>query len=169
MNIQLKKASNTDILLIQQLAQEIWNKHYVEIIGREQVDYMLQTIYAADAMQKQMKEGQQYYLIASGKEIAGFLSVSREKEEKAYMLNKFYLLQSEQQKGLGTAVFKELIKELQQPEIIRLTVNRQNYKSINFYFKNGFKIEQVADFDIGNGYFMNDFVMGWSFAKSGQG
>jgi hypothetical protein len=38
-------------------------------------------------------------------------------------------------------------------------VNRQNYKAINFYFKLGFKIQTVADFDIGNGYVMNDFVM----------
>jgi hypothetical protein len=36
-----------------------------------------------------------------------------------------------------------------------------NYKAINFYFKNGFTIEKVADFDIGDGYFMNDFVMIW--------
>jgi RimJ/RimL family protein N-acetyltransferase len=46
-----------------------------------------------------------------------------------------------------------------QPDIIKLTVNRQNFKSINFYFKNGFKIEKVEDFDIGNGYWMNDFIM----------
>jgi len=42
---------------------------------------------------------------------------------------------------------------------IRLQVNRKNYKAINFYFKNGFTIESVGDFDIGGGYYMNDFVM----------
>jgi hypothetical protein len=40
-----------------------------------------------------------------------------------------------------------------------LTVNRKNYKAINFYFKNGFTIKEIADFDIGNGFFMNDFIM----------
>ena len=40
-------------------------------------------------------------------------------------------------------------------------VNRMNYKAVNFYFKSGFTIEKVADFDIGDGYFMNDFVMIW--------
>jgi hypothetical protein len=44
---------------------------------------------------------------------------------------------------------------------MRLTVNRQNYKSINFYFKIGFRIEKCADFPIGNGFVMNDFVMVW--------
>jgi diamine N-acetyltransferase len=42
---------------------------------------------------------------------------------------------------------------------LRLTVNRKNFKAINFYFKNGFIIESVKDFDIGNGYLMEDFVM----------
>jgi len=42
---------------------------------------------------------------------------------------------------------------------LRLQVNRQNYKAVNFYFKMGFIIESVGDFDIGGGYFMNDFVM----------
>jgi ribosomal protein S18 acetylase RimI-like enzyme len=46
-----------------------------------------------------------------------------------------------------------------QPKSITLSVNRQNFKSINFYFKNGFKIKSVEDFDIGNDYEMNDFVM----------
>jgi ribosomal protein S18 acetylase RimI-like enzyme len=42
---------------------------------------------------------------------------------------------------------------------ITLTVNRQNYKAINFYFKNGFTIDHIANFDIGKGYVMEDFVM----------
>jgi ribosomal protein S18 acetylase RimI-like enzyme len=42
---------------------------------------------------------------------------------------------------------------------LRLQVNRQNVVAINFYFKAGFVIEKSADFDIGDGYFMNDFIM----------
>ena len=46
-----------------------------------------------------------------------------------------------------------------QIKTIRLTVNRKNHIAINYYFKNGFMIEEVKDFDIGDGYEMNDFVM----------
>jgi ribosomal protein S18 acetylase RimI-like enzyme len=53
----------------------------------------------------------------------------------------------------------DYIVDIRNPKTIRLTVNRQNYKSINFYFKNGFKIERVEDFDIGSGFWMNDFIM----------
>jgi RimJ/RimL family protein N-acetyltransferase len=69
-------------------------------------------------------------------------------------------MDSEKQgEGYGTEFLQEMISKLDRPVIIRLTVNRQNFKSINFYFKNGFVIEKVADFDIGGGYIMNDFVM----------
>jgi ribosomal protein S18 acetylase RimI-like enzyme len=88
----------------------------------------------------------------------GFISIST-RDNRDFFLHKFYILQENQNIGLGTEVFKKLFEELYKPETIRLTVNRQNYKSINFYFKLGFKIEKVAEFDIGDGYFMNDFVM----------
>ena len=88
----------------------------------------------------------------------GFISISFENETDLW-IHKFYISQDYQGNGIGTTVFCELLKIINEPKQIRLTVNRQNYKSINFYFKLGFKIEKVADFDIGNGYFMNDFVM----------
>ncbi|MES2763791.1 MAG: GNAT family N-acetyltransferase, partial [Bacteroidota bacterium] len=87
----------------------------------------------------------------------GFISVSSENKTN-YFLHKFYIDQQRSNKGIGTEVLNLLIQEVA-PKLLTLTVNRQNFKSINFYFKNGFKIDRVEDFDIGNGYQMNDFVM----------
>jgi RimJ/RimL family protein N-acetyltransferase len=71
-------------------------------------------------------------------------------------------IDTEQQgKGIGAEAFERLLEHYADAREIRLTVNRQNYKSINFYFKIGFRIERCADFDIGGGFFMNDFVMCW--------
>ena len=64
-----------------------------------------------------------------------------------------------QRGGIGHGVWALLRGLLPDMREMRLQVNRQNYKAINFYFKVGFVIERVADFDIGDGYFMNDFVM----------
>jgi ribosomal protein S18 acetylase RimI-like enzyme len=41
---------------------------------------------------------------------------------------------------------------------LTLQVNRFN-KAVSFYRNLGFKIIDEQDFDIGNGYFMNDYVM----------
>jgi ribosomal protein S18 acetylase RimI-like enzyme len=39
-----------------------------------------------------------------------------------------------------------------------VNVNRHN-KALHFYEKYGFKIIREEDIDIGEGYFMNDYVM----------
>ncbi len=154
----LKPATPNDFASIEQLAKDIWSKHYVPIIGQGQVNYMLNKLYSAPALKKQTEEGQVFHLVLNeGKEI-GFISVSNP-DKKNYFLHKFYILPEKQNAGLGTTLFKKVFEELYQPESVTLTVNRQNYKAINLYFKLGFKITKVEDFDIGNGYFMNDFVM----------
>ena len=160
----LKPVTEKDFLIIEKLAHSIWHKHYVPIVGIDQVNYMLDKMYTQQAIQKQMEEGQQFYLVINDEKESGFISISS-RNNTDLILHKFYILQEKQSAGLGTSVFKKITQEIYTPESIRLTVNRQNYKSINFYFKIGFKIEKVADFDIGNNYFMNDFVMLWQNKK----
>jgi ribosomal protein S18 acetylase RimI-like enzyme len=99
----------------------------------------------------------QFYLIKKEAETIGFLSISS-KDKSVFFLHKFYINSENAHSGIGTMVLNELEKMIK-PNQISLTVNRENYKSINFYFKNGFKIESVQNFDIGNGFEMNDFVM----------
>ncbi len=156
--ITLKTATVKDIELIRNLANEIWHAHYIDIIGIEQVEYMLGKMYDTQSLTKQLTEdGHQFYFIVSNNTILGFISVSSTNQND-YLIHKFYIKQTASAKGLGTIALNEL-KTLLNPKTYSLTVNRQNYKSINFYFKNGFVIDHVADFDIGNGYVMNDFVM----------
>lgn len=157
--VHLRLANEQDLKLIADLAKVIWNEHYVSIIGQEQVDYMLNTIYNLESLKNQLhQKGHRFYLIENDNKAIGFLSVSSENNSSDYFLHKFYIDQKQSNTGLGTETLNLLIKTIT-PLSLTLTVNRQNYKSINFYFKNGFKIEQVADFDIGNGFQMNDFVM----------
>lgn len=159
-NITLVAATTTDIKEISDLANVIWQQHYPSIISQQQIDYMLQLMYSADSLMEQMeKKKHQFILIKVNAVSQGFISVHTE-NNREWFLNKFYINQVEASKGIGSKAF-ELLKEIIRPRKITLTVNRQNYKSINFYFKQGFKIERVADFDIGKGYVMNDFVMVW--------
>jgi RimJ/RimL family protein N-acetyltransferase len=159
-SLLLKAVSETEIEKIADLAKIIWQKYYPPIIGQEQVDYMLKNMYNTKSLLNQINEkGQQFYFIIFENETIGFISVTNEKDG-CWMLNKFYVLDKEAGKGIGTEILEEL-KKIIQPKKIRLTVNRNNFKSINFYFKNGFRIDAVAQFDIGEGYIMDDFIMVW--------
>jgi GNAT superfamily N-acetyltransferase len=160
-SLLLKAVSETEIEKIADLAKIIWQKHYPPIIGQAQVDYMLKTMYDPESLLIQINEkGQQFYFIIFENETIGFISVTNEKGG-CWMLNKFYVLEEDAGKGIGTKILEEL-KKIIQPKKIRLTVNRNNFKSINFYFKNGFRIDAVAQFDIGEGYIMDDFIMVWN-------
>jgi ribosomal protein S18 acetylase RimI-like enzyme len=141
------------------MATSIWNDHYRSIIGQSQIDYMLQKMYSEEALFNQSKSGQNFYFIQDSNNInVGFLSYTIQKPDACF-INKFYISSTQQGKGLGKKVFSQLKNSLTGIKRFQLTVNRQNYKAINFYFSLGFKIEKCEDFDIGNGYFMNDFVM----------
>ena len=63
--------------------------------------------------------------------------------------------------GVGSSCIELVKKEAKSAGFSRLilNVNRQNQKAIKCYLKNGFKIIREEDNDIGNGYYMNDFVM----------
>ncbi len=156
--VQLLLADQTHLDTISELAHTIWNAHYVPIIGQEQVDYMLGQMYNKENLKLQLEVNKhQFYLIHKDNKCVGFISVSSNNQAD-YFLHKFYIHKHESNNGLGTECLNNLIKLLK-PKSFTLTVNRQNYKSINFYFKNGFVIDRVEDFDIGNDFVMNDFVM----------
>jgi ribosomal protein S18 acetylase RimI-like enzyme len=157
-NLQLVLATDENISSIQSMAEVIWRDHYPEIIGMEQVNYMLARFYSTEAMLQQMVEGQRFYRVMVDGEPQGFVAIEQ-RGEGDYFLNKLYIDTRQQRSGMGQAIWQELMIMITDLRTMRLQVNRQNYKAINFYFKVGFVIERVADFDIGDGYFMNDFVM----------
>ncbi len=161
MSLTIQRATASDALKIHHLAEAIWWKHYPAIIGEEQVTYMLNKMYALSTLEEQISNGIQEYFIILENEIAiGFFAVEIQENKEAF-IHKFYILQTEQRKGIGANSFQLLLNQFPQINCIRLQVNRQNYQAINFYFKMQFKIEKVADFNIGNDYFMNDFIMIW--------
>ncbi len=158
MKIKFKEAAVEDISVIVQLAEIIWRKYYTSIVSTEQIEYMLKKMYSTESLLQQINQGHKFTLVYDNELPLGYISMSTN-DEKNYFLHKFYVQVDEHRKGIGSKLFKHILNQLNTFVSIELTVNRSNYKAINFYFKHGFVIKEVADFDIGNGYFMNDFVM----------
>ncbi len=142
------------------MAKEIWYEYYLSIITQEQIDYMLDQFYHREKLENEWKSGNHFFNIGESEEPIGYLSIS-ESEEGQFFIHKFYLKKENRGGGIGSRVFSEILKKYPNAKEIRLQVNRMNVASINFYFKNGFKIEKWADFEIGNGYEMNDYIMLW--------
>ena len=159
----IRKATLEDIEMINRLAWIVFPHTYKEILSPEQMEYMMDWMYSPENLHKQMTEdGHIYYLAFEGDEPAGYLSIQPEGEH-TYHLQKIYVLPSFQGKKLGKLLFEQAIKAIKElhpePCQMRLNVNRQN-KALTFYEKMGMKKVDEGDFHIGNGYYMNDYIMG---------
>lgn len=157
------EAGIDDIWIIQSLAERIWEKTYKTIITADQISYMMEMMYSTSSLEKQMNEEGQYYLLAKdGDEYVGYLSYEMNYDEELFIkIQKIYVLSSAQGKGIGTLLIDEVLKTAKENKAdrIKLNVNRDNNRAINFYKINGFNIEKEEDNDIGNGFFMTDYVM----------
>jgi diamine N-acetyltransferase len=159
MNLIVRASTPNDINTIQQIAATTWTVTY-HFLSKEQMEYMLDWMYSTTSLQQQMQNGHQFYVAELNDTIIGFASVSKE-DNKICKLNKLYVLPNIQKSGAGKALLKRIVaytKELACNEI-QLQVNRNNTAK-DFYLKQGFTILYEADFEIGNGFFMNDYVMG---------
>jgi ribosomal protein S18 acetylase RimI-like enzyme len=158
-NFHIHKATHADISLIRDLALLIWPPTYSSILSKEQIDYMLDLLYSESSLVKQMQEGHEFILVYDEDERVGFAS-SSEVDPGIFKLHKIYVLPSQQGKGTGRFIIENLINQIKSAgaSALKLNVNRHN-NARSFYEKLGFAVIAEEDIDIGNGYFMNDYVM----------
>ncbi|MEO7306028.1 MAG: GNAT family N-acetyltransferase [Ferruginibacter sp.] len=158
---EIRKATIGDIPLIRELTFAIWPQTYSSIISKAQLDYMLDMIYSPASLQKQMEEeGCTFIIVYDDDDVPVAFASYNEIKPKTWKLNKIYILPSQQGKGIGKFMINYIVNEIKplHAKALQLQVNRQN-KAKDFYSKLGFTIIETADFDIGNGFFMNDYVM----------
>jgi len=160
MNSILSPISLEHVHQLKLMAKDIWYEYYINMITQEQIDFMLELFYHREKLESDWKRGIDFLNIEDSGKTIGYVSIS-ENNAGQFFIHKFYLKKENRGGGIGSKVFLEILNKYPNAKEIRLQVNRKNVASINFYFKNGFKIEKWADFEIGNGYEMNDFIMVW--------
>jgi len=157
----LKVHSKQQIADVANLAQEIWQEHYVPIVGQEQIDYMLEKFQCEQAITKQLSNGYEYYSLTYDGHNAGYMAVVSNISESSLMISKIYVLKSKRGSGLGKQMlaFVEALCRQRKMKKIWLTVNRHNKHSIDWYSQMGFTNTGPIVQDIGAGFVMDDFRM----------
>jgi diamine N-acetyltransferase len=158
-NLSIIPATEDDIPLIRVLANKIWPPTYSSIITKEQMDYMLEMMYSAAALEKQMQNDAPFIIVYDEGEPVGFASYG-EISPNIFKLHKIYILPSQQGKGTGKFIIDYIITEIKNKgaSALQLQVNRRN-KAKYFYEKIGFTVIKEFNFDIGDGYVMDDYLM----------
>ena len=151
--------SNSDLLLIECMANTIWHEHYTPIIGHEQVVYMLDKFQSVNTMKAQIDAGYHYFTINKDDHSMGYLSFN--KRNKELFLSKIYVLKESRGKGIGKKAMTfvlDMAKGLGCRKV-SLTVNKYNHNSIRAYESIGFVNKQELVQDIGGGFVMDDYLM----------
>ncbi len=155
----IRIATTRDINDIQNMAYITWPVTYKKIISTEQIEFMLEMMYSQEALENQFYEGSQFLIAEVENEVVGFASFGFLKDN-IYKLHKLYVNPAVQKSGAGKALLKESIAKIIKlgGKKLELQVNRKN-KAVGFYEKMGFSIVKEQDLNIGEGYYMNDYIM----------
>ena len=166
--VEIVKAETSDIETVRGLADVAFRHTYQNILSPQQIDYMMDMMYSPSNLHRQFDEGHAYYIAYCDGLPGGYVSVQADGHTEdgmpRYHLHKIYVLPSAQGKGLGRMLFDCALEHIRAeipgvPFQIELNVNRSN-PAVEFYCHLGLKILRQGDFCIGNGYYMNDYIMG---------
>ena len=159
--LEVRKAeTDTQVREIADLAKVIWNEHFTPIIGKDQVDYMVEKFQSYPALKEQISEEYEYYQIFSGGEFCGYTGIHPGEDNRLF-LSKLYLKKESRGHHLATGAFsflKEICRE-RGYSAIWLTCNKHNDNSLGVYRHFGFEIVDTQEADIGCGFIMDDYIM----------
>lgn len=159
--ILLRKAKEEDIAMISNLAEQIWPQTYSAYISKEQLRFMLEKMYNRGELLDQLQNGHVFLMASEGGKDVGFAGFSLiDLPNNTYKLHKLYVLPEMHGKGIGKILINEVVNLAARKggKTLQLNVNRNN-NAKDFYLKAGFTIKETVDLDIGNGFFMNDYIM----------
>jgi len=161
--IIIKTAALNDLSRVQSLAQFIWPQVYAEIISQEQIQYMLDNMYALPVLLKEVRERNICYalMMASSGEDVGYLAWEPNPGAGNAFIHKLYVSAAYHGRGVGALGLQWIHREAARQGLQRigLRVNRNNGRAIRAYLRAGYQIDKALCSDIGAGFVMDDFLM----------
>lgn len=151
--------TDTQLAAIAELAGVIWYEHFTPIIGKAQVDYMVDKFQSFSALKQQIADGYEYFQIYNDNIFSGYIGVHEGNGE--LFLSKLYLAKESRGQRLATKAF-EFLKNLCRERgltKIWLTCNKYNTHTLDVYHHLGLTTTRSQITDIGEGYIMDDYIL----------
>jgi diamine N-acetyltransferase len=159
---RLSPVSDADIQSLIALARDIWYRHYPDIISVEQIEYMLDQRYRPELIRAQIASQRAWWdkLEVNGALIA-FSACELADSPGEMKLDKVYVSYHLRGLGYGSLLIGNAEARAKAAGCTRLSlqVNKNNTSAIAAYTRNGFRVDRAVKFDIGGGFYMDDYVM----------
>ena len=158
--VEFKIVDKEHIKELAELASGIWHEYWPCLLAAEQIDYMVERFQSENAIIEQIKnENYTYFFILKDGIKCGYFGISR--KEDYLFLSKLYLKKEYRHQGIGRLAFEKVIEIAKDfgYSSIKLTVNKNNKKTIDAYLKYRLAIIDKDVTDIGKGFVMDDYIM----------
>ena len=158
----VKAESDEEIRNVSALADRIWHEHYADIIGAQQVDYMMRMFQSEEKIMSDIREnGYIYYIALENGRMIGYCGIRPDIGDRAIFLSKLYVEKGSRGKGMSRIFIDHFVRDVGREGYDRvwLTVAKENLSSIAVYEHLGFEKYEEYVLDIGGGFVMDDFKM----------
>ncbi len=142
------------------LARRIWPVVYAGMISKEQIEFMLEWMYAPSQIQNDMENGIIYCWIEWDSRRVGFTAFDPLRQNGDCEIHKLYIHPEHHRRGIGMKTLRQVEKLATANDVtlLHLRVNRDNQSAIALYRKAGFTIAKEDVKNIGGGFVMDDFI-----------
>jgi ribosomal protein S18 acetylase RimI-like enzyme len=144
------------------LAREIWLAHYISIITKEQIEYMLDGRFTPANLQRYVGASDRWmYVLRLNEMPVGYCSCALTDVPGEMKLEQLYLQPALHGRGFGKYMLEHVENKARENacETLILQVNKRNTGAIEVYRRTGFRVRKEIVLDIGHGYVMDDFIM----------
>jgi RimJ/RimL family protein N-acetyltransferase len=157
--VNFESVDANGISQIIRLAKNIWWTTYPSFLPKNQIEFMLESMYNDDVISTEIENNVFWKFITFEDIVIGFFSYSKE-HASSLKLHKFYILSEYQRRGIGKLAIDSLliIAKSEFLSHIKVNVNRYNQNAINAYLKYGFIISKSIDIKF-HDYILNDYIM----------
>jgi ribosomal protein S18 acetylase RimI-like enzyme len=159
---QISPVTEADIEPLIALARDTWHRHYPDMISVEQIEYMLDQRYRPELIRAQIASQRAWWdkLVVNGAMVA-FSACELAESAGEMKLDKVYVRYDLRGLGYGSLLIGNAETRARAAGCTRLSlqVNKNNASAIAAYTRNGFTVARAVKFDIGGGFYMDDYVM----------
>ncbi len=156
----IEVGGDSELSIICELAREIWPEVFDSMVPPEQVQFMLETGYTVEALQRARAAGEAFHLVYLDGEVTGYLALTNYGDGHG-KLNKIYLRSNARGLGLGRKLLEFAVNwgRERNLEYMLLNVNQKNERALNAYKALGWTHYRDEIIDIGRGFICNDHIM----------
>ncbi|CYT79233.1 GNAT family N-acetyltransferase [Streptococcus suis] len=157
--MQIDSIRLEEVSVLQELAKQTFAETFAHDNDPEELEAFFKEAYSVEVLTKELSDPNcQHYFLRVDHQIAGYLKLNQgsaqtEQElENAFEIQRIYLLQAYQGRGLGKVLFEFALEKAEQStcDWVWLGVWEHNLKAQQFYAKYGFEKFGQHEFAVGD-------------------